>query len=229
MSSDERKISLYEKVRQFFQPYYRKKPRGYNKTMREREKNAEDPIEVEKKQDGAVSVNGDTATMIRVYNCTKPLTDAIKSRNKPGPDKVYCYRGPQRVQVFACFAPGSGRRWTNRDDAARKQLRPVLYPNLGEAFDRTHLIPIGFHGSENDPRLVVGWDKDQNRNLLKKFEQRAIDLNQKIPIYWMTEIEKTPKGAIWRYRIFDARNPNGPENLMLTLDSPLECDFVWKA
>src|SRR5699024_12125259 len=74
----------------------------------------------------------------------------------------------------AHLAPGSGYTFRERDVAARGLLKPLIYPrDQGKPFDRTHLLPIGYHGSENDERLLVGWDSDANRGPFRSEERRV--------------------------------------------------------
>lgn len=55
----------------------------------------------------------------------------------------------------------------------------MLYPEGKEAFDRTHIVPIGFHGTESDNRLLVGWNSNQNRVQINKFEKKVRKFNDR--------------------------------------------------
>ena len=101
----------------------------------------------------------------------------------------------------------------------------MLYPKADKAYDRTHLIPYGYHGSENNPALVVGWDSDQNRKELREFEIKVNNINKSKAIYWFTLLERRPTYATWEYRIFDTESGKLLDKLQLKL----ECkDWSWE-
>lgn len=77
---------------------------------------------------------------------------------------AYYYHSKDRRQIAVLFEPQSGYRYYKRNSSK---------------WDKTHLISLGFHGSENDPRLLRGHiiisdkypagriDKDINKMLKK--------------------------------------------------------------
>lgn len=213
--------SLYTRLRQFFQPYYRPKPK------KPKVKSADTAVVSVSERDakpaeGAVAVNGDTALLCKVLNYPGRLDNAIDFKKKPSLGVIWAYHDANVHQLFARFDPGDGWRCRERDDAARGQLKPLIYPKNQGRFDRTHLIPIGYHGSENDNRLVVGWNPRQNQQEFAEFEK--VQKKRKEPIYWQTLITKTPAGANWRYRIYDARTGI----LLDSLERDIACDLYWE-
>ena len=213
--------SLYVKVRQFFQPYYRPRKKSQK---HKRSDQTEMTIAEEGSERSVVDSSGfrtQDTTLCKVLNYPKPLTYAYKFNNKPKPRHVWCYHDSERHEVFGCFAPGDGYRCKERDGAARAQMKPSIYPRQNKPFDRTHLIPIGYHGSDSDPRLLIGWDSEANRGPFMEFEQKQKARN--VPIYWLTCVHKTHSGAKWTYLIFDARNMR----LLDGLEDTMICPFVW--
>lgn len=215
-------MGVYASIRTWLQPYWRARPRGARRR--------DDAID---NSDAKIerSVNGDPALKCAIYNYTGSgnLSRASQMIKKPDGNKIFCYHDAKVMQVFAHFERGQGFDHQKRDDAARKQLEPLIYPK-GVQYDRTHLIPIGYHGSENDKRLLVGWDSSQNRNEMADFEKRAKALNKKVPIWWLTSISRIPGGLRWQYRIYDAtdqKSTNPTCRLHLDLDYP--CEYVWRA
>lgn len=119
-------------------------------------------------------------------------------------DIAYFYHDKSRHQIAIKFNPKSAWRYQARDDLKRKKLRPMLYPEGKEAFDRTHIVPIGFHGTESDNRLLVGWNSTQNRVQINKFEKKVRKFNDRKIILWFADIQKQPdRTAKWEAVIFD--------------------------
>src|SRR5699024_9973651 len=89
-----------------------------------------------------------------------------------------------------------GYEFRERDDAARKTLKPSVFPldHIGP-FYRTHLIPIGYHGSESDHRLLIGWSPEANRGPFNDIEQ--VQKARKYTILGVLMVIKKHKGAEW--------------------------------
>lgn len=120
-------------------------------------------------------------------------------------DTLLWYRDNNVHQIVMKFRRNSYNRYQHRSDVARRRLKPLTYPiNTGKPFDRTHLIPVGYHGSENDNLLLVGWDSDLNRNEMNYFEQSVRVHNTNETIIWFTSIEKQSDGTVrWFTKIFN--------------------------
>lgn len=199
--------SLYVRIRQWFQPYYRPK----------------NP-QVAKKVSTATPVKkaGRPAPEMRVFDYQNPLDKAIEFQNKPSANRVWCYHDRTRHQIFAHLTPQSGFEFRERDNAKRRKLEPMLYPTDVGVFDRTHVLPIGYHGSERDRRLLVGWDSNANRGKFEAFE-RKMKKNTRA-VYWFTSIERTKTGAKWTYRVYDVESLE----LVGKLDDVMNATFAWK-
>ena len=70
--------------------------------------------------------------------------------------------------------------------------------------DATHLIPFGYHGRENDPRLMVQWLQSDNQGKMNRFEQEVKKLG--FAVYWVTLIARTSDGAVWYYKVYRAED-----------------------
>lgn len=164
--------------------------------------------------------------VIPVLTYPKPLDNVMKFKNKPKLGQIWTYHDNDRHQAIGHFGPKSSHSAppSMRSDERRAQLKPWVKPTkMKTAYDRTHIIPFGFHGSESDPRLVVGWLQRDNRNKFKVFENKHRDYN--IPIFWFVDIRRIKSGgAQWTYRIYDARTLKLIDELT-TMASPV---FQWK-
>lgn len=206
-------LKLYIKIRQSLQPYWKPNPKWLEKK------------DVERKKSKGIKVKGTTKpTMVKLMEYKKPMDKCYKFKNKPKDDEIWYYRDKNRHQIMAKFQAGCGYRFKSehRDDLERKKLKPLIYPIQNSPFDRTHLVPFGYHGLENDQILVVGWNSDQNRNEFSEFEQRQ--KVRKVPIYWITDIRRTTTGVRWRYIILNADT----NEVLDVLKTSMNCEFKWK-
>lgn len=127
---------------------------------------------------------------------------AIDNAKLGDADDLFYYRSDRKLQLVVKFKPHSAKRYQYRDDKQRKTLKPIIAPKRGKKpYDRTHLIPIGYHGSENNPLLVIGWDSVQNRGEIEQFERRIAKINQTETIIWFVdltyEVDKTVSWDVW--------------------------------
>ena len=96
---------------------------------------------------------------------------------------------------------------------------------MNVAYDRTHLIPFGYHGIENNSALVIGWSSSQNRNELRNFEIEMNKENKTRDLVWFTYVTRKPEFGIWTYRVYDA----GTRKMVGELTLKLKCgDWTWK-
>lgn len=116
------------------------------------------------------------------------------------------YHDDHLHQVAVFFKKNSAGRYA-RSATKRRRAKPVIKPvDIKPYFDRTHVIPAGYHGSEKDPRVVVGWDPDDNRGPMKDFEETVANQNQKMDILWFTEIELVANNQVtWETTIWDGQ------------------------
>lgn len=194
---------IYAKIRLWIQPYWRPKYDIFadeNKVKDKPEKKLKKKKKIKEKHwteylEGTQKY--DTYCKVVTYpEEIKPFEMGVQ----PAYDNIWCFHSHELHQVYGHFKPGAGFRFKKRSDKKRKQLKPLIFPIQNKPFDRTHLIPIGYHNSENDRRLLVGWDSKHNRGPFNTFEQNQ--KQRKIPIYWFTQIKKSPAGAVWTYRIY---------------------------
>lgn len=222
-------LVLYVKLRQWFQPYYRytgnvKTKSGSQKTAPKKQAPKK---QAPKKQAPKKQAPQETAIPpFTLVGYPARLDNVMNFKKLPSPGHVYAYHDGDRHQVIGHFVPGSGMLYKTRDNAARGRLDPLIYPTNEDGsklvFDRTHLIPIGYHGSENDPRLLIGWDSKANRGPFQNFESKQ--KKRKKPIYWVTDVRRTPTGARWSYRVYDVET----RELLDELEHEMNTRFVWR-
>lgn len=212
-------VSFWVKLRRWFQPYYNPKPKVESKSTGKVRKKKTIPKSMTKKnvKRDLAMVQANKKLVIPVITYPNKLENAMTFKQKPSLNKIWYYHDENRHQIFCHLDTGSGFVHKGRDDSARKKLKPLLYPRQDAPFDRTHVLPIGYHGSENDNRLVVGWDSSQNRNELNYFEQKAKKIKE--PIYWLTDIRKTPTGATWTYRIYSVNTGHVLQEITLEMNT----------
>lgn len=122
---------------------------------------------------------------------------AFQRMDKSGSHIAYYYHSSDRHQIAVRFEPKSGFRYYKRNGTKLKNFKPIIEPKYA-SWDKTHLIPIGFHGSESDPRLLIGWSSKLNRGAIKKHENKVVNINEEHTIYWFIDIEKTKDdSAYW--------------------------------
>lgn len=145
----------------------------------------------------------------------------------PAPRQAYVFHDNQRHVVIAHLVRGTAWDYTVRDTAARAKLKPKFIPiGLGKPYDRTHLVPFGFHGSENDPFLVVPWDPAQNQGPMNKYEQDTKKLTNRKDVIWCAQVDLGPhsKGAVLSYYIYD---PVSRREIRQHFTSHMKCSFKW--
>lgn len=207
---------FFIKINKWFRPYWNPKPEKLKSKNKKVVKKVEKPDNVKR----AIVMNKELIMPVLPY--PNELDKAIFFKKKPSPNKIWYFHNLQKHQIFAYLPKGSGYLYDKgRSDSERRKLKPLIYPLENGRFDRTHILPIGYHGSEKDPRLVIGWDSDQNRNELNKFEQRNKARNE--DIYWFTSIERMPFGAKWTYKVYSVNTLE----LLDSLSVSMHCKFKW--
>lgn len=140
---------------------------------------------------------GELGVRIITLNSQMDHTTAFQRIEQSDSHIAYYYHSKDRHQIAVKFDPQSGFRYYKRNDLKRKKFKPLIYPKY-VSFDKTHLIPVGFHGSESDPRLLIGWSSKLNRGSIKRHEEKIININQDYTVLWFIDIEKTDTdSAYW--------------------------------
>lgn len=122
---------------------------------------------------------------------------AFQKMDSSGSHIAYYYHSKDRHQIAVRFEPQSGYRYYKRNSSKLQSFKPLIKPKYSE-WDKTHLIPLGFHGSESDPRLLIGWSRKLNRGAIKKHEDKVVKINKDYTIYWFIDIEKNENdSAYW--------------------------------
>lgn len=143
----------------------------------------------------------ETARGLTVTEMDRPLTAVWKRDRLPLPQHVWYYHDENTHELFSHLIPGSAQKATTRNNAVRKNMALLIAPRNG-SYDKTHLIPFGFHGSEASARLLIGWDSAQNRGPMNVFESEQKKRTE--PFYWMVRVTKKERGAQLIYAVYDA-------------------------
>lgn len=161
---------------------------------------------------------------VPVFDKTVPFGDFEKQMELPTLNTIWYYHDKYTHQVLGYFETGSGVNKVERSTELRRKLKPLIYPTTVGEFDRTHLIPFGYHESEGDNRLLIGWDSQQNRTLFNEFEQRQKLLP--FNIYWLTRVDRDlDKGGVnWTFEIY-----NTERELVDKLESEMIAGFSWRS
>ena len=199
-------LNLYQKIRKWIQPYWNPKPKKKKKPRTK-----------------SFSTRGKETDLIFVES-KRPLTRAFEFEKQPKFDECWTYHNSHLHQIWCHLAPGTGFRYTSEQRSNEERrltnlcIRPVL--KVKGAVHRTHMLPFGYHGLENDERLVIGWSGEANIGPFNEFEQKIKKLKE--PIYWMCSVERMKYGARWRYIIF-----NEQMKMIDSLDHIMKTEFVW--
>lgn len=141
---------------------------------------------------GAIGV--DLVTINEVMTEEKALN---RLNNSASSIAYYCHELGHH-QIAVKFDKGSAWKYHERNEGKRKKLKPIIEHKKEGLGDKTHLIPIGFHGSENDERLLVRFDSKINKGELKKAEEYVSKINIDETILWFVDIVKqVDETAIW--------------------------------
>lgn len=163
---------------------------------------------------------------ISLRNMVMPVTkDEAKQRLKTcSYDSGFFIHTETHHQLLARFESDSAFRYQHRSDAQRKKLVPLIYPLSKVSYDRTHLIPIGFHGSESDDRLLIGWNSNLNRGEMNEWEKNVKRYNKKNDILWFIDIQKNVNGTVsWQSTVWNNKGKEVFNGSWLDTDK-----FMWK-
>lgn len=207
-SMTKEQYSLYYRIRKWVQPYWYPQP-----------KKAKPKVEKSKSTRGK-------ETDVIIKESKKPLTRAFDFEKQPNIGEIWTFHNARYHQIWCHLAPGSGFKYTSdqRSSEERKLLNMCIRPaDYKGQVDRTHMLPFGYTGFENDERFLIGWSAEANQGPFKEFEEKQ--KRRKEPIYWMCSVENLVgrKGATWRYLIFN-------ENLQLidSLEHTMTNEFIWQ-
>lgn len=200
---------IYVSVRRWFQPYWNPKPK-ITKVKKKKTKDAHvDNVE----------------KSVKILRSKHRLERLWNSGKTPVANKYWFFHDVSHHEVGAYLPKGTAFTFTERNDEERANLKPLIYPRMNAAYDRTHLIPFGYHGIENNSALVIGWLASHNRNELRNFEIEMNKENKTRDLVWFTHVTRKPEFGIWTYRVYDANT----RKLVGELTLKLKCgDWVWK-
>lgn len=221
-------LTSLSSVRSFFQPYYHPKPKelveleNWNKEhpiIPDRiyqipEHYVQPKIYIDSKGKGAKNfVRGDKPELKILEGNPKhdesvDLEKLFESGEYPRDyGTVWFNQISKRLEVLAYLEKGTSQHYQSRNQNNRRKLKSRIQPKVDPKeipMDRTHLIPVGYHGSESDNRLMVLWDRKDNQVTFNNFEDGM--KNTQSDIYWYTGITRKPYGLEWHYKVVDAES-----------------------
>lgn len=159
---------------------------------------------------------------LTLHTTKAAIADFRKLQSLPELNSAWCYHDGAIHQVLAHLRADGRNDFPKekRDDSARQSFKPLIYPT-NVKYDRTHLIPFGYHGKEDNPYLLIGWSNVDNQGLFAKFENKQSDRG--VDLYWFTTVLKNDKGAVWAYAIYDARSKKFLDAMQSVAHGP----FFW--
>ncbi|WP_218047440.1 hypothetical protein [Staphylococcus pasteuri] len=162
---------------------------------------------------------------IKVISINEQMDDinALNRLLKSQSHTAYYSHNQQHHQLAVKFEKGSAWRYHERNPKKIKQLIPVVkYRYKGES-DRTHVIPIGYHGSENDERLLIDFSRKINRGGLKKAEDYIARINETEAILWFVDIVRQNDDSVkWRLIVWDNQ-----QNIVIERQFHDHSKFTW--
>lgn len=199
---------IYVSVRKWFQPYWNPKPKMVKIPNKPKTDN-------EQKEEKSVKILRSKTRLESLWNSGKT----------PSAGKYWFYHDAAHHEIGAYLPKDTAFNFTERSDEERSELKPLVYPRMNVAYDRTHLIPFGYHGIENNNALVIGWSSSHNRNELRNFEIEMNQKNKTKDLVWFTYVTRKPEYGVWTYKVFDAKS----REIVGELTLKLKCgDWVWK-
>lgn len=205
-------MNVFEKIGRWLTPYKytfdevveietKEKNRKKRKVVKNRR-----PILAEKEQKELSDLleRGEIGIDVILINQEMTKEAALDRLMKSATHNAYFIHTEKHHQLAVKFEKGSAWRFYERSNNRRAKLKPLVqYREKGKS-DKTHLIPIGFHGSENDERLLVDFDSKINRYDLKKFEEYISNANATDEVLWFVDIvRQDDETVVWKACVWD--------------------------
>lgn len=144
---------------------------------------------------------------LHMVDIESPLTNesAYNLLKEAEGNLTFYWHDEQYHQVAVKFEKDSLKNeYKIRDDVERKKLEPLIRPYQKEYVDRTHVIPIGYHGSESDKRLLIGFSSKINQKDLKNFEEKVANMNTKQSVLWFVDIQRQKNDSVkWHANVWN--------------------------
>lgn len=136
---------------------------------------------------------------LQMVDLSKDLSDdsALEMLQSSEPRLAFYWHDDVSHQVAVRFDKGGIKdEYKTRSNGERRKLEPLIRPYQKGNVDRTHVIPIGYHGSEKDKRLLIGFDSHINQVKLKNFEEYASKVNKQKTILWFVDIQRQDNDSV---------------------------------
>ncbi|MEB6279112.1 hypothetical protein [Staphylococcus gallinarum] len=161
----------------------------------------------EQKKTKEFLARGEIGVKLTTLNSILKKEKVLQLLQRSGYNLGYFYHDKDYHQLAIKFKANSSWRYKERNGAKIKKLKPLVYHKDTRTQNRTHMIPIGFHGSEDDARLLVGFSAKINKGELKKFENYIANVNDREEILWFINIVRQKDNtAIWHATVWDKDN-----------------------
>lgn len=192
---------FYQVIDRWFNPYkYGDEALGAIESYKNPSKRNKDKTAQEVVDSGQIALN--IKDMPNVFN---PIEAMVALKDEPFDNGLY-HHDWEHHQLVIKYDKGTGKRYQARNHLLRRKMTKdlLIFPKRVKVYDKTHLHNIGFHGSDNDKRIIIGWDSRQNQQDMRLFEDEVIKINKKEPIYWYVSIElQSDFTAKWYSKIYN--------------------------
>jgi len=204
---------IYYKVDKWLRPYRyhfedelfsEVESKGHRKKTKIKGKRSKKLSEKEEKAKKAFLETG--AIGIELVTIGQPLNEksALNRLTRSKSQLAYYYHDEWYHQVAVKLDKGAAWKYHARNEVKRKNLEPIIEHKKDGYGDKTHLIPIGYHGSDSDERLLIRFDSNINRGDLKKEEEYVEKINKEERIMWFVDIQRQKDNtAKWYMYVWD--------------------------
>ena len=208
---------IYAMIRHFFQPFWFPKPKRIKKDNGRLSKN-----KIKEKSKEETLENHEryfTSPKLKIYHSKSPLNIKTLATKLKDESLVYHY-DRHKYEILAYFKGGKNARFKyqnerkNNAKATKQRSKfkndsetcPIFYVGFNHVkgkLDRTHLIPFGYHGSENSNLVVSYWRGDSNKGVIAEFENKVTEKD--IELFWYVSIERIgeKRGLRWIGRAYN--------------------------
>ncbi|MCO4346325.1 hypothetical protein MTQ93_09735 [Staphylococcus agnetis] len=139
---------------------------------------------------------------VNIESVPKPIKSLNDYHVLPKMNNIWCYHDEKQHQVLAHLSSKDAFKNTNRDNHYRNSLDTWIHPKDTSITTNMHLIPFGYHGTESDPRLIIGWDKKQFVGQIKAFQKKGV--HHQGDIIWHIDVRRSKTGVAMRQTIYNA-------------------------
>lgn len=225
-------MPVLESIDRWLRPYRYHFEDESLKEQKEQQKRKKKPIKnklkrtlssEQQKQTKDFLARGEIGVKLTTMNDVLEKNKVLQLLQRSGYNLGYFYHDKNYHQLAIKFDANSSWKYKERNGAKIKKLKPLVYHKDIRTQDRTHMVPIGYHGSEDDARLLVGFSSKINKGELKKFENYIANINDREAVLWFINIERQKDNTvIWKATVWDKDN-----NIIDEKQFHDKSQFVW--